>query len=88
MYRYTMCCVVLCSRRMSTTYRYTVRCVPYRQLCLNQLACLFRIAAMVSGRGLHSFTFQLNISAFYGIGDDCWVCLGIVWRVLRGIAGC
>ena len=34
---------------MSTTYRYTVRCVPCRQLCLNQLACLFRIAAMVSG---------------------------------------
>ena len=27
-------------------------------------------------RGLHSFTFQLNVSAFCGIGGACRVCLG------------
>jgi len=39
------------------------------------------------GRGLHSFTFQLNISAFHGIGGAFWGYLGGVYDVpgvLRG----
>jgi hypothetical protein len=35
------------------------------------------------GRGLHSFTFQLNVSAFCGIGGALTVCLGFILRVFR-----
>jgi len=35
------------------------------------------------GRGLHSFTFQLNVSAFCGIGGAVRVCLGVILRVFR-----
>ena len=37
------------------------------------------------GRGLHSFTSQLNLSAFYGIGSA--VRVGVVWPMLRGCYG-
>jgi hypothetical protein len=39
-------------------------------------------------RGLHSFTFQLNVSAFYGIGGASRDCLGAVYGVLWGMRGC
>jgi hypothetical protein len=42
----------------------------------------------VQGRGLHSFTLQLNLSGFYGIGGARMDCvarvkgvLGVVWVV-------
>ena len=31
---------------------------------------------LAGGRGLHSFTFQLNVSAFRGIWGAFWGCLG------------
>ena len=34
------------------------------------------VECMVSGRGLHSFTFQLNVSAFCGTGGAFRGCLG------------
>jgi len=34
----------------------------------------------VSGRGSHSFTFQLNLSAFHGIGGAFRGCLGVLSR--------
>jgi hypothetical protein len=34
------------------------------------------LAAMVAGRGLHSFTFQLDVSAFCEIGGAFKGCLG------------
>ena len=39
------------------------------------------------GRGLHSFTSQLNLSAFYGIGDARRDCVARVWGVLGGFQG-
>jgi hypothetical protein len=39
------------------------------------------------GRGLHSFTSQLNLSAFYGIGGACRGCIGGVQQVRGGIRG-
>ena len=39
------------------------------------------------GRGLHSSTFRLNISAFYGIGGECRGCLESVKEELRGNRG-
>ena len=45
-------------------------------------------AGKQSGRGLHSSTFQLNLSAFGGIGGAYWGCLGVVCEVLGGIRGC
>jgi len=35
-----------------------------------------------TGRGLHSSTFQLNVSAFCGIGVAWRVCLGVIMRVI------
>jgi len=37
---------------------------------------------MVWGRGLRSFTFRLNLSAFCGIGGALRGCLGGVWGCL------
>ena len=50
------------------------------------------LAAAVSpaqpyNRGLHTFTFQLNVSAFYGIGGLFGGCLWGVSGVLAGIRG-
>jgi len=39
-------------------------------------------------RGLHSFTFQLNVSAFCGNGGASRGCLGAVLGVLGGIVEC
>jgi len=39
----------------------------------------------ISGRGLHSFTFQLNLSALYGIGGARRGCVARVKGVLRGV---
>jgi len=48
----------------------------------------------MGGRGLHSSTFRLNVSAFCGIGGALRDCLGVVLRVcsryrglLRGVEG-
>jgi hypothetical protein len=38
-------------------------------------------------RGLHSFTSQLNLSAFYGIGGACRGCVAHVQGVLWGVQG-
>ena len=38
---------------------------------------------VVLGRGLHSSTFRINVSAFYGKGGACRGCLGGV----SGVAG-
>jgi len=43
--------------------------------------------ALVPGRGLHSFTFQLNVSAFCGIQGALRVCLGVLLRVFRRCRG-
>jgi hypothetical protein len=40
------------------------------------------------GRGLHSFTSQLNLSAFCGIEGTLRGFLGGVWGVSGGIKGC
>jgi len=44
-------------------------------------------AAAVPGRGLHSSTFRLNLSALCGIGGASEGCLGVVQGVLEGIRG-
>jgi hypothetical protein len=47
-------------------------------------------ASGASGRGLHSSTYQLNVSASCGIGGACRGCLGGVSRckgALRGVQG-
>jgi len=36
-------------------------------------------------RGLHSSTFQLNLSALYGIGGAHWGCVARVKGVLGGV---
>jgi hypothetical protein len=45
-------------------------------------------AARAVGRGLHSFTSQLNGSGFHGIWGASKGCLGGVWGCLKGIRGC
>jgi len=40
---------------------------------------------MVGGRCLHSFTFQLNVSVFYGIGGAL---RGYLGGGVRGVRGC
>jgi hypothetical protein len=40
-----------------------------------------------AGRGLHSFTFRLNVSNFCGIGGALRGCLGGVYEVFRGCLG-
>ena len=42
--------------------------------CLQDLVKAGKYKAV--GRGLHSSTFRLNISALCGIGDSCRGCLG------------
>ena len=39
------------------------------------------------GRGLHSFTSQLNLNAFYGIGGARRDCVARVKGVLGGVYG-
>jgi len=39
------------------------------------------------GRGLHSFTFQLNVSAFCGIGGALRVCSELILRVFGRCRG-
>ena len=41
----------------------------------------------VAGRGLHSFTFQLNLSALYGIGGARRGCVARVKGVFGGVQG-
>jgi hypothetical protein len=43
--------------------------------------------AVKLGRGLHSFTFQLNVSAFRGRGGACRGCFKVVLGGVRGIWG-
>ena len=38
-------------------------------------------------RGLHSFIFQLNVSAFCGIGSGLRVCLRVILQVFRRCRG-
>jgi len=45
-------------------------------------------AADVEGRGIHSFTFRLNGSAFWGIGGAFRGCLGSDENVSLGVTGC
>ena len=45
------------------------------------------VKVVILGRGLHSFTFQLNIGAFCGIGGALWGCLGINCGCLGGVGG-
>jgi len=40
------------------------------------------------GRGLHSFTFQLNVSALHGIGGAFWGYLVGVYKVSGGVRAC
>jgi hypothetical protein len=46
-----------------------------------------RTAALILGRGLHSSTFRLNVSAFYRIGVACSGCLGGFQEVFGSIRG-
>jgi hypothetical protein len=43
------------------------------------------LAAVAMGRGLHSFTSQLNVSAVYGIGGARRGCVAHLKGVLRGV---
>jgi len=43
-----------------------------------------RPSLMIYGRGIHSFTSQLNLSAFYGIGGACRGCVARIKWVLGG----
>ena len=43
------------------------------------------VDAAVGGRGLHSSTFQLNLSALYGIGGARRGCVALLKGVLRGV---
>jgi len=44
-----------------------------------------RLMELVTGRGLHSFTSKLNLSAFYGIGGARRGCVAHVKGVLGGV---
>jgi hypothetical protein len=43
---------------------------------------------VVGGKGLHSFTFRLNVSAFFGMGVAFRGSLGCVWEVYGRVRGC
>ena len=49
---------------------------------VTSMSSMFKGAAAfaqdITGRGLHSFTFQLNVSTLYGIGGASRGCLGVV----------
>jgi hypothetical protein len=49
------------------------------------LAAAQHEAALVAGRGLHSLTSQLNLSALYGIGGARRKCVAHVKGVLGGV---
>jgi hypothetical protein len=55
---------------------------------LNEVRTWTRPVVMIPGRGLHSFTFQLNLSAFCGIGGAWRGYLRGVHEVLGGIMEC
>jgi hypothetical protein len=46
------------------------------------------VSPWAPGRGLHSSTLWLNVSALCGIGGACWGCRGGVYGVIGGIRGC
>ena len=46
------------------------------------------VNVMVTGRALHSSTFQLNVSALYGIGGARRGCVARVKGIFRGCSGC
>jgi hypothetical protein len=60
---------------------------PQRRLVANELPVLpaRRGLAQPPVRGLHSFTSQLNLSAFYGIGGARRSCVARVEGVLGGV---
>jgi len=45
------------------------------------------VMELLRGRGLLWFTFELNVSAFWGIGGALSVCLGVILRVFRRCRG-
>jgi len=50
---------------------------------------MHELASLLLGRGLHSSTFRLNVSAFYGIGSAFRGCFtGGVQGVSGGLRGC
>ena len=51
-------------------------------------AYALEIASVSPGRGLHSSTFRLNVSAFYGMGGAFRGCGGGVQEVAGGVRGC
>jgi len=74
--------------KLESTYGCRARSYNAFKLCFQiQLAPLQRGAVpRVGGRGLHSSTFRLNLSALYGIGDarrGCVACFKGVFRVCR-----
>ena len=46
------------------------------------------LESQVLGRGLHSSTFWLNLSAFCGIGVACGGCVGVFSGGVWGCLGC
>jgi hypothetical protein len=42
---------------------------------------------VLPGRGLHSFAFRLNVSAFCGIGGALRICSGVILRVFTRFCG-
>ena len=58
----------------------TLKLRQYREV----LQPLFPALPLVGGRGLHSFAFQLNLSAFCGIGVHVGVVEG-VYRRCQGV---
>jgi hypothetical protein len=55
-----------------------------------ELGAILRDPVVIQVRGLHSFTFQLEVSAFYGIGGASKGCLGGIKEnqgVLGGVLG-
>ena len=57
-------------------------------LLLVVVAVVVEVVLGGMGRGLHSSTSQLNLSALYGIGGTSRGCAGAVYGVLRGRRGC
>ena len=47
-----------------------------------------RLSRAVSGKGLHSSTFRINVSALGVIGGALRGCLGVIWGVSEGVRGC
>jgi len=51
------------------------------------MACAAHVVTTLAGRSLHSLTFQLNVSAFCGIGGVCRDYVGGDLGVFRGRYG-